>query len=757
MRRLLPATFLALIFPLAAGAQSSSALVQGRITDADSGSPLAGVAVVVQRGSRQLGAAVTDADGRFRLPSLAPGTARLEASLQGYLSVVEELSLEPRAVLDLVVALHPAGIAEEVTVRDVAPAIDPQRTATSHLVSRATLEENPPEVRYDVPRLAENLLPGAVLGHDNFVHVRGNELSLHQFINGVSFLDNPHQHFSAGASPEVFESANLVTGGFRAEFGNRFGGILDITTREGADLGNRGELELTGGSVGTVRGSAEYGGQAGGIGYYVHAGADRSYRALNPPQPDELHDEGRGSRATGQLDFTGTRSQAKLLVFSGRSRLELPNTSVEQQLGRDARREIDSNTGILSWQNVLSADTLLTGALYGRSVADDVRPTTDPGTTFAEARRRTRTAGLKLDGYYTEGQHHLKGGVDRSSIRLREDFAWDPRELLEEGQAEEAFGFSGRDDGGVLGIYAQDHVTAGHLTLDLGVRYDRADLVTRHDSLSPRLGLAWELPGADTVLRLSYSRLFTPPPIEYLLLSSHLGSQAENGEPVGPPKPYEQDLYELGLSRQLVRRLVLDLSLYRHTGDNSFENSEIGNSRVFVPTNFAEAEAWGSELGLVLRPIGERGFDGRLDYTLAEVRFIGPLTGGLADEALEPGERIPPAFDQRHTVKASLFYHLPWRRFRAGAIVRYGSGTPTEMTAEIDGEEVDFIGRLPSHLTFDLSARLDVVESAEHRIDLEVGVTDLGDDRYAIAKESEVTPIQYSRRRAVSATARVSF
>src|SRR3954465_4032869 len=94
----------------------------------------------------------------------------------------------------------------------------------------------------DVPTVGEKMAAGTVFQHDNFVHVRGNELSLHEFINGVSFLDNAHQHFTPGISPEIFQSVNVITGGFPAEFGNRFGGVLDITTRSGRDIHGHGSL-----------------------------------------------------------------------------------------------------------------------------------------------------------------------------------------------------------------------------------------------------------------------------------------------------------------------------------------------------------------------------------------------------------------------------------------------------------------------------------------------------------------------------------
>jgi len=62
--------------------------------------------------------------------------------------------------------------------------------------------------------LVNNLMPGASDSHDNFLAVRGTEFSLHEFINGVSFLDNTQPQFSPGVSPQIFETVDLMTGGF---------------------------------------------------------------------------------------------------------------------------------------------------------------------------------------------------------------------------------------------------------------------------------------------------------------------------------------------------------------------------------------------------------------------------------------------------------------------------------------------------------------------------------------------------------------
>jgi len=105
-----------------------------------------------------------------------------------------------------------------------------------------------------------------VASHDNLVHLRGNELSLNNFVNGVSFFDNPHQLFTPGLSPEIIQSVNVITGGFPAEFGNSFGGILDIVTRSGFDANNPGSISVGAGTYLRNNLSFDYGGHTNSFG-----------------------------------------------------------------------------------------------------------------------------------------------------------------------------------------------------------------------------------------------------------------------------------------------------------------------------------------------------------------------------------------------------------------------------------------------------------------------------------------------------------
>ena len=76
-----------------------------------------------------------------------------------------------------------------------------------------------------------------------------------------------------------------MTGGFTPEYGNRFGGVLDITTRSGADLDGHGDVNFRGATVDNYDLNADYGGQTGKLGYYVFVDGFTSGRYLDPPEP----------------------------------------------------------------------------------------------------------------------------------------------------------------------------------------------------------------------------------------------------------------------------------------------------------------------------------------------------------------------------------------------------------------------------------------------------------------------------------------
>ena len=705
----------------------------------------ASVSLLHQDGGTAL-TTVSDSDGRFRFSGVEAGAYTLKVEAAGYFKVAYEFVLRPRQPISLNVDLQEKQtVRQSVEVQSNYLTVDPEKTGSSYTFTRQDLERLPEPMLESTNDLVNNLMPGASDSHDNFLAVRGTEFSLHEFVNGVSFLDNAQPQFSPGVSPQIFETVDLMTGGFTPEYGNRFGGVLDITTRSGAELAGHGDVNFRGATVDNYDLNADYGGQTGRLGYYFFVDGFTSGRYLDPPEPKALYDFGKGSRATAQFDWhAGNNDSIKLLLMGSGTNFQQPNITDDQAAGRDAQRHLRQYTAILGWLHTFSPQTLLHTSVYERASSDQVLPTSDPVTPLSSASRSSFTLGIKSDLSRSWRGHFFKAGIDLVRLREGESFLFDSR-----GGPEVFPPFQGWGKGGQASFYVQDHFSpVRNLTVDLGVRYDHFDLVDADQQASPRVGLAYHIAKTRSVIHAAYNRLFSPPPIEYSLLASFIGHNAVDPSlRVGNVRPYTQHYYEVGWAQEVAPRVSLELNAYLHTGRNSFENHEISISRIFVPINFDAARSKGVEFVANMRQLERLGISARFQYALAKTYFYGPITGGFAgDVLLVAGERIIPAFDQTHIGTAQIFYHNHWRGLWAGSAMRYGSGTIVEHGP-----------RLPQHFTADLATGLTLWKTEPRYFDLEFDVTNVSNSIYKIAKESEEIPIQYAPSRTVGGSLKFHF
>jgi hypothetical protein len=142
---LLLATVLFLSPALANAQIGQTAVLQGNVRDT-SGAAIPGATVSVTSPALIGGArtAVTDANGGYRFPGLAPGLYRVQVELQGFKTYSRDnVRLELGQTIELDPQMEIGTVTETVTVTGAAPIVDTSTSAAQKNLSEETLENIP--------------------------------------------------------------------------------------------------------------------------------------------------------------------------------------------------------------------------------------------------------------------------------------------------------------------------------------------------------------------------------------------------------------------------------------------------------------------------------------------------------------------------------------------------------------------------------------------------------------------------------------
>jgi hypothetical protein len=763
----------------------SEATIQGRAIAAADGSALPVASITLKAlATGETQEVALDEAGGFILQRVTPGKYLLSGSAEGFASRELEFELEPREIKRITVPFDVSRLEVNVEVTAEASRVISTHSPSSTVLASDQLQIVPATQQANLTDAIVTAAPGMIRGHDDFVHIRGHEVALNPVINGVSFWENPHFLLSPGLSPLVIDTANVMTGGFPAEYGNRFGGVVDIVTKSGLRMQHEGFLSAMGGQAGRGNATGEIGGHRGRFGYYVFGSAFTSDRFLSPPDPIAIHDTGRGAHGFVQLDTNlGGSGALRIILMGDGADFEVPKTplDVEQRPLANADERSRQQTSIVGWTKA-SANLALDASFYQRWSNSRLSPASGPLTAVARFDRDLLTIGGKADVTRIGGRHAIKAGVDAVRLRPDEDLSYNysgysslthlrgwPHIHFTGGTVD----FSDRQSGGQISAYMQDGIQLNdRATADLGVRVDHYSLVTSATHASPRVNFAFRALG-NTVLHASYNHFFVPPPIEGILSSSAGLTQRirEIGVALPALEPATEHQFELGGSTTAGPvRLVLT-GYYRET-DNPVHTTVWPDSRIYSYASFDRERAHGLETRAEVPGLARYGITGYLNYALGRVNFYNPVTGGFVTEAehITDTSRFLAPMDQTHTLTSGLTYRHARSGAWAGTILEYGSGTPMghgggdhEHAAgeadHADGTSSSSAARAPAHFTANLSFGIDLLRTgnARGKLAIQLDVENLTDNMYLIAQEGEFSPAQYYIPRLVSATVRVRF
>ncbi|MES2228798.1 MAG: TonB-dependent receptor [Pseudomonadota bacterium] len=461
--------------------------------------------------------------------------------------------------------------------------------------------------------------PGVVGDSYGQLHVRGDHGNLQYRINGV-VIPESISGFGQSLDTRFADNVNVLTGALPAQYGYRTAGVVDIRTK-GADLANAGSVDLVLGSRGHRETSANIGGTAGDLQYFVTGSYLRNDIGIENPTADKnaIHDRTRQTKGFAYLSYLlGESSRVSLMLGTAQSRFQIPNVPGESpgfslagatppdSSALDANQRERNNFQVLSFQSSFGDGTDYQVSLFNRSSSvhyqpDPVGDLTYNGVAAAVARRNV-ARGLQFDASKQLGTRHtLRGGVflqrERGSVANASTvFPADadghqtsdvPLTIQDDSQLE----------GHLFGAYLQDEwQPTKALTVNYGIRYDKVDTVVDESQWSPRFGLVYQL-GTDTRVHAGYARYFTPPPTEkidstsvqkFLGTTNALPSDANTAV-----RSERSNYFDLGVSHQLNAQITLGVDAYYRRVQHLQDEGQFGNALIYSAFNFAQGRIFG--------------------------------------------------------------------------------------------------------------------------------------------------------------------
>ena len=239
---------LTLARPIAAQQTVDVGSISGRVAD-QSGSAIPGASVHARHTATNIiAAAVTDLQGRFRLPYLKVGGYEVSVSLPGFATVTRNLSVSAGSAFEVPFMLTVAGLETTVTVDAEAPVIESARSQIASTVTESEVAALPMNGRnfLDIALLAPGVSPtniastqlfpetSAVAGITISVGSQRN-LSNNFVVDGLSANDDAAGLSGITYGVDAIEQFQVITSGAQAELGRALGGYVNVVTKSGTN------------------------------------------------------------------------------------------------------------------------------------------------------------------------------------------------------------------------------------------------------------------------------------------------------------------------------------------------------------------------------------------------------------------------------------------------------------------------------------------------------------------------------------------
>lgn len=531
--------------------------------------------------------AVSDSGGNFRFPLLPPGNYSMEASKAGFaISRQDTLRVGVSGKTNVTIALQTSDDIERIEVTGTTVAAFDVTSSESVTVVDQELIARVPVARdiSAVTLLAPGTSQGdgsfgtgsAIDGHSSIVSFGGASAAENSFfVNGLN-LTNFRNGLGGSSVPfEMYDTFEVKTGGYSAEFGRAIGGVVNATTKRGSNdfhwganvfyepdslRGDRPQVFQDSGVLHVVNndeGRDTINGNIWASGafikdkffYYVLFNP-RSVEVDNEQASTNTRDKTTSTFYGGKFDYYITPDHLlEATIFSDDREIKRdqwnvdPDTRALQGYRGQGIYDRGGLSYMLKYTGILTED-FTASVSYGKNESDRSEDNADPRTTLTTDRDTGVAYGdwvvnffergtderevLRLDFEYYIGDHTIKFGFDNEDLSSESERGYPGRfwyryqndrtrvRVRENYQSPSVFETDSK------AYYISDvwQIT-DDIVATIGIRNEEftnynADgeaFIEIDNQIMPRLGIAWDINGdGESKLYANYGRYYIPVP-----------------------------------------------------------------------------------------------------------------------------------------------------------------------------------------------------------------------------------------------------
>lgn len=672
----------------------------------------------------------TNDNGEFEFSAVPLGEYTVSVALANFQPASQNLVVASGSSPVLHFPMELASVSEKTVVTGEPVSASVESATPTTLLSRDTIQATPGADRSNSLSMITEYVPGSYVTHDQ-LHIRGG----HQVSWLVDGVPVPNTNIAGNVGPQFdpkdIDYMEVQRGSYDADYGDRTYGVFNVVPRTGFERDKECDVVASFGNFYQTNDQISCGGHTDRFAYYGSLTGNRSNLGLQPPTPAVLHDAENGFGGFASMIFNVTPKDQLRWVFSSRrdyyqipvspgviteipgqpgtiavTPCSPPSACVDadgnQQAGInqfDGQHEADTFLNF-SWVHTINSNSLLTvspfvhynSANYGGSQNDFPTQTTDDRTSIYAGAQVTLSATVARNnisaGYYGFYQH------DNQLFAIN----------FNDGSAPNLLPDREKIGGNLQEIWLEDKFKAASwLTLSAGVRAAFFNGGISENTISPRLGIALNIPKINWVLRGFYGHFYQAPPLLTFSGPALVDAASGQGFTFGSLHGERDEEYQFGLSIPF-RGWGLDADTFRTRADNFFDHNSLGESNVFIPVTLSEALIRGWELTLRSPKLWKRA-QVHLAYSNQIGESRGNITGGLIPVDNTPSPDYGPLdHDQRDTLNVGIQTTLPWRAFVSGNVY-YGSGFLNGNGPAVTGAApcCSALDYLPAHTTVDFS------------------------------------------------------